>query len=236
MRGQANSSNFERTIFEPGQYTMTLTKALCMWGKPTQFQPEGAAKIMFVWKYEVDDQEYELVDYLGFPKNMKYNDKSNFWKRVGEIAGITIASENADLVDVDFGDFIQSYAELCDHLQSTNAQGNTEKAEVKSVTVGDQELLGKRCQLVVKVWEKDGKSGNEIAAVLQLGGGTGPRKPQKAAPAAAATRPAPQAALVSAGAPAPRANTTEPAHAGPRPASRAAAPQALNQAETDLPF
>ena len=212
MKGQANSSNFERTIFDPGTYNMTLTKALCMWGKPTQFQPDGAPKIMFVWEYEVDGQTFELPDYLGFPKNFAYNDKSNFWKRVAEIAGITINSENAELVDLDLGDFIQSYAELVEHLQSTNAQGNTEKAEVKSLTVGEQQLIGKQCQLVVKIWEKDGKSGNEIAAVLQIGGGTGPRKPQKAAPAPAA-KAAPQPALVSASPGAPRPNTTEPEHA-----------------------
>jgi hypothetical protein len=212
MKGQANSSNFERTIFDPGTYNMTLAKAICMWGKPTQFQPDGAPKIMFVWKCEIEGQEYELVDYLGLPKNLAYNDKSKFWPRISEIAAVTINSDNVELFDMDLGDFIQSYAELCDHLQSTNSQGNSEKAEVKSLTVGDQQLMGKTCQLVVKIWEADGKSGNEIAAVLQIGGGTGPRKPQKAA-AAPAAKSAPQPALVSAGVPAPRPNTTEPAHA-----------------------
>ena len=207
MKGQANSSNFERTIFDPGTYTMTLTKALCMWGKPSQFQPDGAPKIMFIWTYEDDGQEFELADYLGFPKNFAYNDKSNFWKRVAEIAGITINSENAELVDLNLGEFIQSYAELVDHLQSVNSQGNSEKAEVKGLAVGDQQLIGKQCQLVVKIWEKDGKNGNEIAAVLQVGGGTGPRKPTKAG------APKPTQPELVAAAPRPQPSTTEPAHA-----------------------
>jgi hypothetical protein len=149
---------------------------------------------MFVWEYEADGQTFEMVDYLGFPKGFAYNDKSNFWKRVGEIAGVKITSENAEIVDIDLGEFITSYDELVEHLQSKDDQGRNEKAEVKSLLVGDQQLIGKTCQLVVKVWDSNGKQGNEIAAVLQVGGGAGPRKPQpaaKSAPAAqAAARPA----------------------------------------------
>ena len=188
MKGLAQpQTNFERTLFDPGSYTMTLTKGLVMWGKPTKFQPEGAPKIMFVWEYEADGQTYEMVDYLGFPKNFAYNEKSNFWKRVAEIAGIKINSENAETVDLDLGEFIQTYDELVDHLQSKDERGNGEKAEVKGLSVGDQQLMGKKCELVVKVWTGDnGNQGNEIAAVMQIGGGAGPRKPQKtsAAPAA----------------------------------------------------
>jgi hypothetical protein len=217
MRGTAQQQNtFERTLFDPGTYPMTLKKALVMWGKPTQFQPDGAPKIMFVWEYEADGQTFELVDYLGFPKNFAFNDKSIFWKRVGEIAGTKITSENADTVDIDLGEFIQSYDELVDHLQSKDEKGNNEKAEVKGLTVGDQQLIGKTCQLVVKVWDSNGKQGNEIAAVLPMGGGAGPRKPQKQA-----AQPAP--------APAAPQQTN-------RPPARPAQPAAAAQAEADLPF
>lgn len=196
MRGKAQpSSNFERTIFDPGTYSMTLKKIMCLWGKPTKFQPDGAPKIMFIWEYEADGQAYELSDFLGFPKGFAYNDKSNFWKRVGEIAGVKLSSENADTVDIDLGEFIQSYDELVEHLQGKDERGNNEKAEVQGLTVGGQQLLGKTCQLVVKVWESDGKQGNEIAAVMQMGGGAGPKRPSavKAAPA-----PAPVAAAAGA--------------------------------------
>lgn len=189
MKGQAqSSSNFERTLFDPGTYTMTLTKALVLWGKATQYQPDGAPKILMVWEYESEGEKFELPDYLGFPKNFAYNDKSNFWKRVSEIAGVTINSDNAADVDLNLGEFIESYDELVDYLQTKDDRGNTAKAEVKGLSVGDQQLIGKACQLVVKVWEKDGKQGNDIAAVLPVGGGAGPRKPSKAP----ATQQAPQ--------------------------------------------
>ncbi len=216
MRGTAQQqSTFERTLFDPGTYPMTLKKALVMWGKPTQFQPDGAPKIMFVWEYEADGQTFELVDYLGFPKNFAFNDKSIFWKRVGEIAGTKITSENADTVDIDLGEFIQSYDELVDHLQSKDEKGNNEKAEVKGLTVADQQLIGKTCQLVVKVWDSNGKQGNEIAAVMQVGGGTGPRKPQRQAaqPAAAPQQQAPASrppARPATPAPAPAINDEPP--------------------------
>lgn len=204
MRGTAQqTSNFERTLFDPGTYPMTLKKIMCLWGKPTKFQPDGAPKIMFIWEYEAEGQTFELTDFLGFPKNFAYNDKSNFWKRVGEIAGVKLSSENADTVDLDLGEFIQSYDELVDHLQSKDERGNNEKAEVKGLIVGDQQLIGKQCQLVVKVWDADGKQGNEIAAVMQVGGGAGPRKPQKAAPTQAAASQQKPAAAPRAAAPAP---------------------------------
>lgn len=214
MKGSAQPTSIEKTIFNPGTYDMTLKKIMCLWGKPSKFQPDGAAKIMFIWEYEVEGEKFELADYLGFPKNFAYNDKSNFWKRLGEIAGVRFSSENAETVDLDLGDFIQSYDELVDHLQTKDDQGKNEKADVRSLKVGDQSLIGKKCQLTVKVWEADGKQGNEIAAVLPIGGGAGPRKPGKAAPA-------PQAA--------PQQQARPPV----RPVAPAPAPQ---DSGVDMPF
>lgn len=215
MKGQAqNSSNFERTVFDDGTYTMTLVKALIMMGKPTQFQPEGAPKILMVWEYEAEGQKFELADFLGFPKNFAYNDKSKFWKRISEIAGVKISSENADTVDIDLGEFVQSYDELVEYINTKNDRGGLEKLEVQGLTVGDQQLMGKQCQLVVKTWDNGTSSGNEIAAVMQIGGGTGPRKPQAKAPA---TQQPPQAQTTS------------------KPPARPAAP-APADAEADMPF
>lgn len=194
MKGQAqSSSNFERTIFDEGTYQMKLVKILVMMGKPSQYAPEGAPKIMFVWEYEVEGEKYELTDFLTFPKNFAYNDKSNFWKRLGEIAGVKINSENADTVDIDLGEFVQTYPEMVEYINTKNDKGGLEKLEVKGLTVGDQQMLGKVCQLVVKQWRRDNGEvgGNEIAAVMQIGGGAGPRKPGKAA--APATQQVPQA-------------------------------------------
>lgn len=219
MKGQAQqASNFERTVFDDGTYAMTLVKALVMMGKPTKFQPEGAPKILMIWEYEAEGQKYELGDFLGFPKNFAYNDKGNFWKRLSEIAGVKINSDNAETVDIDLGDFVQSYPELLDYINTKNDKGGLEKLEVKSLTVGDQQLMGKQCQLVVKTWTgENGNQGNEIAAVMQIGGGAGPRKPQaqaKATPAPAAQQ-APQAAS--------------------KPPARPA-PQQAQPGEVDLPF
>lgn len=188
LTGQSKeSSNFERTLFPEGTYDMVLDKALVMMGKPTKFQPEGAPKIMFIWKWTDDEgSEFELVDYLGFPKNMKWNEKSAFWKRAGEIAGLALNNDNAGLLDLDLGEFIQSYAELVEHIESVNDQGKPEKAEVKSLTVDGQELLGKKCRLVVGVWNNGEKEGNEIAKIMQIAAAGGPRKPTKAAPTQAA--------------------------------------------------
>ena len=219
MKGQAqSSSNFERTIFDEGTYQMKLVKSLVMMGKPSQYAPEGAPKIMFIWEYEVEGEKFELTDYLTFPKNFAYNDKSNFWKRVSEIAGVKIGSDNADTVDIDLGEFVQSYDELVDYINTKNDRGGLEKLEVQRLTVGNQSLMGKQCQLVVKQWRKqDGEvGGNQIAAVLQVGGGAGPRKPGAKAPA---TQQAPQAQVAS------------------KPPARPVTPaQADVITETDLPF
>ncbi|SMB93380.1 hypothetical protein [Deinococcus hopiensis] len=216
LKGQSKeSSNFERTIFPEGTYDMVLDKAIVMMGKPSQYAPEGAPKIMFIWKWtDEEGTEFELTDYLGFPKNMKWNEKSAFWKRAGEIAGLTFTNDNAGLLDIDLGEFIQSYTELLEHITSKDDRGNSEKAHVKGLSVGDQELLGKKCRLVVGVWDNGEKQGNEIAKVMQIAAASGPRKPTKAAPT---TQSAPAAQKA---APAPR-----PAPAAP-----------TGQAEVDLPF
>jgi len=217
LKGQSkDSSNFERTLFPEGTYDMTLEKALVMMGKPTQYAPEGAPKIMFVWKWaDESGEEFELTDYLGFPKNMKYNEKSTFWKRAGEIAGLTLNSDNAGLLDIDLGEFITSYAELLEHITSPNDKGGTEKADVTSLTVGEQQLLGKKCRLVVGIWNNGEKEGNEIAKVMQIGAGAGgPKRPSKAAPAQAT---APSQKLIDAPKPAPRPSSTEPMHTADLP-------------------
>lgn len=219
MKGQAqSSSNFERIVFDDGTYPMTLVKALIMMGKATQFQPEGAPKILMIWEYEAEGQKFELGDYLGFPKNFAYNDKSKFWKRLGEIAGVKLSSDNADTVDIDLGEFVQSYEELLDYINTKNDKGGMEKLEVKGLTVGDQQLIGKQCQLVVKTWTGDnGNTGNEIAAVMQVGGGAGPRKPQAQAKAAAP-------------------NAQQAPKAAAQPPARPAQPQQDAPTEADMPF
>ena len=200
LKGQtkAGGGDYERTLFPEGVYPMTLVKGLVMWGKPSQYAPEGSPKIAMIWEYDDGEgNKFELMDYLSFPKNFGYNEKSKFWKRIGEIAGTAINSETVESVDMDLGEFIQSYDELIEHIRSTNDQGRPEKAEVKSLLVGEQQLMGKQCQLVVKVWQSGDKEGNEVSSVIQLGAAQKPLKPQKAAPAAqqktapAAARPAP---------------------------------------------
>ncbi|MFC4426280.1 hypothetical protein [Deinococcus navajonensis] len=214
MKANAESGpTFERTVFPEGVYPMTLKKAFVMWGKPNQYAPEGAPKIAMIWEYKDEDgNPFELMDFLTFPKNFAYNDKSNFWKRVSEIAGMPINKENVGDVDLDLGEFIQSYDELIEHIRSTDSQGKAEKADVKGLTIGDQQLLGKKCQLVVKVWNNNGQEGNNIASVMQIGATQKPLKPQRQASAAQA---APQ-------------STSKP------PARPAPAPTAAEQ--QDLPF
>lgn len=224
MKGQAKQDNgFERTLFPEGTYPMTLKKAMVMMGKPTKFQPEGAPKIMFVWEYEDGEgNKFELVDFLGFPKNLAYNEKSKFWKRVGEIAGVALTNDNADLLDLDLGEFIQSYDELLEHIQSVGEGGRPEKADVKGIAIGDQALLGKKCNLVVGVWTGDNGQGNEVVKVMQIGGpAAGPSKAK--APAAAAPK--------QTSAPQKQAAPARPA----TPAPREAAP-AQEAAEPDMPF
>lgn len=214
MKGNATTTgDFEKTLFPEGVYPMRLARAFVHWGKPSKFAPEGQAKIAMIWEWaDEDGNTFELMDYLTFPKNFGYNEKSNFWKRVSEVAAVAINAQNVGDVDLDLGEFIESYEELVDHIRSTNDQGRPEKAEVKSLKVGSQELIGKSCQLVVKVWQDGDRSGNDVASVMQLGASQRPQRPQRAS----APRPAAQEALVTAP-PAPRPNTTEPAHAEASP-------------------
>jgi len=213
MKGtQKAGGDFKRTIFPEGIYPMTLIKAMVMWGKPSQYAPEGAAKIGMVWEFlDEDGNKFEIMDYLSFPKDFGYNEKSKFWKKVGEIAGMPIDKENVEDVDIDLGEFIQSYEELIEHIRSQDSQGRNEKAEVKSLKVGDQELMNKQCQLVVKIWRDGDKEGNDIASILQIGAAQKLLKPQKAS--APATKPAAQQKALVSASPRPQSNTTEPAHA-----------------------
>lgn len=217
MKGQVNASNFERTLFPEATYDMTLVKIMCIWGKPSQYAPEGAPKVMFIWKWvDEEGEEFELTDYMNFPKNINYNEKSGFWKRVGEIAGVTFSKENAGLLDIDFGDFIDTYADLVEHLQGKNEKGNNETAEARSLTVNDQQLIGVHRRLVVDIWQNDGKEGNNVVKVMQISSGAaGPKKPSRAAPSQT-TAPTSQK-LMDAPAPAPRPSSTEPMHASELP-------------------
>lgn len=227
MKGQSKQdTGFERTLFPEGTYAMTLKKGMVMMGKPTQYQPEGAPKIMFVWEYDDGEgNKFELVDFLGFPKNIAYNEKSKFWKRVGEIAGIALTNENADLLDLNLGEFIQTYDELLEHISAVDSQGKSEKAEVKALIVGEQELLGKKCQLVVGVWRSDKGEGNEVVKVMQLGGGAaGPKRPSKAPATAQA-------------APAQSAPPARPARPAPAPAAQKPPTEALYDNDgNELPY
>ena len=181
LNGTAKTeSNFERVILEEGTYPATLKRAFIHMGKPTQFQPEGAPKIMLLWEVEVDGETVEVGDYLGFPKNIAYNEKSKFWSRLGEIMGVKVSSENAHLLGLSFGKldtFIDSYAALIDHISSVGDNGKSERADISRLTWGAEDVLGVQRQLVLKIWESNGKSGNDIAAVMGAKKTGGLRKP-----------------------------------------------------------
>lgn len=190
-------SNFERIVLEEGTYPATLTKAVVMMGKPTQFQPEGAPKILMVWAVEVEGETYEVADYLGFPKNIAYNEKSKFWAKVGEIMGVKVSSENAGQFGISFGkldSFIDSYGALIEHISTPGDNGKNEKAEVARMTWGAEDMLGVKRQLVLKIWEANGNSGNDIAAIMGAKKSGGVRKQGAAVPARQAAQAAPSEA------------------------------------------
>lgn len=185
LHGTAKTeTNFERVVLDEGVYDAKLIKAIVLKGKPTQYQPEGAPKIMLVWEVGEGDDAVEVVDYLGFPKNLAYNEKSKFWKKLGEIVGEKISSENAARWGISFGEldnFIQSYEDLVEHINTPTDNGKTEKAEVVRMTWGPNDVLGVRRQLVLKIWESDnGNTGNDITAIMGAKKGAKP-KPKPAA-------------------------------------------------------
>lgn len=222
IKGQQKAEGFERIILDEGMYDMRLVKVMAMQGKPSQFAPEGAAKIMMIWEWvdedgshfkTDDDQPYALVDMLGLPKNLRYNEKSNYWKRLSGIAGQTINNDNIDMVEHDFGPFVGSYDDIVELITSPDIEKPDKlgKAPVTSIMVGGAEQIGKICRLVVKKTQSDtdkAKFYNNIESVLQLQA-AGPKKPPAGKKTAA---PAAQPELVAAGA-MPRPQTTEPAHA-----------------------
>lgn len=207
LKGQSKgSSNFERTLFPEGTYDMTLESVTVYLGKPTKYAPNGAVKVIFTWKYTDEEGEtFELPHFVGFPKNIKWNEKSAFWKHIAEIAGVPHADETATATDMDFKEMIESYEELVETVNEKDERGNNCKAHFTTLTVHGKELLGKKCRLVVGIWTgEDGNQSNEIAKVMQIGtAASGPKKGglQKAEPLMEAPK-----------APRPAA-TTEPAHA-----------------------
>lgn len=191
------SNTTERTLLEEGTYPATLVKAVVLMGKPSAFQPEGAPKIMLIWATEEQDADgnpVEVVDYLGFPKNIAYNEKSKFWGRLGEIVGVRTNSQNAGNLGISFGALdsqITSYQALVDHINTPGDNGKTLKAPVEGLSWDGQELIGAQRTLIVKVWDNGQRQGNEIAAVIGAKKAAG--KPA-AQPAAAAGTEATEAA------------------------------------------
>lgn len=207
ITGQRKETN-DRPLWPEGVYPCKLVKAFVMRGKPTQFNKDGNIKMGFIWTFKDDEgNEFELADFVNVPKNFKYNEKSNYWKRLGEMAGITITNDNVDAVVLDLG-FIESYDELVEACDSKNDQGNLEKPSVKSLSVNGQELIGCARQLVVKIWRNDeGKEGNEITSMLAI---DGPKAgPKKAAPKGQAA-PAQEPVLSAPPAPRRQPTSTEP--------------------------
>ena len=178
-------SNFERTLFDEGQYEMTLTKAIVMMGKPTQFAPEGAPKVMMIWETEIDGEKFEFTDFVGLPKNLKWNEKSIFWKRIAEIFGITNNNDVAIKFGIGFGkldSFIDSYDALIEHISTIGDNGKNERAEVARMTYASEDILGIKRTLILKQWDNGEKQGNEIAAIMGAKKAGGVRKPGAAKP------------------------------------------------------
>lgn len=155
----------ERPVREEDTYTMKLGRIFCRWGKPTQWAPDGAPKIAFVWEWadEETGEVHDLADWHNFPKNFSFNEKGAFWKRIGEIVGLPITRENAPEIGIDLGESVSTFAGLLEVLQESK-----DNLDVVSLKFGNQELIGLERRLLIGVWERDGRSGNSVEKVMQL--------------------------------------------------------------------
>jgi hypothetical protein len=232
MQGRTRTSRPAAEVLEAGTHQLTLVRAFIEIGMPKQEYckkdetgrmktPEESAyaQACLIWKdsesgAEVKDKFLKMPEELEFSGDARY--KSKFQKRIENLLNKQLDDDGGNHINLDF-DFITDWPELMEAIREEE-NGRPATVSVKAMQWDGHEMFGREWLVTVAV---NDKGYNEVSSVSPL-----PKRRATAAPAA-------QPELVAA-APAPRANTTEPAHAGPRP--RSAAPQALTQAETDLPF
>lgn len=180
------SKSFDREVIKAGTYRgFKLDRITCMMGKPTKWAPDGAPKLMFVYSRPRKDKDpFEVAHFLSLPKEFQYHKKGKIWGHLGELVGETISDKNAEEVEFDAGDFISSYDELMEAINTADDKGNLEKVDM-GVSYKGVALVGREYTLTLGVWTNDAdEKGNEIKAINPSEPVKGGEVQNKEAPAA----------------------------------------------------
>jgi hypothetical protein len=230
----AGTGDFKRELLDEGVYDMKLVKIIGIMRDGTSEYPDPKPSLLCIWAwceptgalYENEEgKNYEVIEFLGMPTGMpnrlKYHEKTGYYKRLSEIAGVPIANqEDVKKIGHDFGDFISTWEDVLEVISHPDAEKPDKKGKVyvEQLHVSGVEQLGRVCRVVVKKvsGKKDPtKFYNNISAVMQLET-AGPKRPPTAKKAAAPTQ------------------DTAPTTSAPRPAARP--PVEIDMQEAELPY
>ena len=160
----------DSVIFDPGTYNTRLVEMFLVAG--TKYQSDEAQiEAVFRWELEADvapiRDGFNKVSFrpgtaaLEFQTERKYAGK--FQQRLEALVGQMLTAEDAAHVDADIDtpDWIGNFDELLTHLQELDDQGKQRRAMVRSLKIGDRELIGAEALITVSITEKT-KNGQKV--------------------------------------------------------------------------
>jgi|GEM_PF-6265888 len=150
-------------IFDPGSYNARLVEAFLVAG--TKYQSdEPQIEAVFMWEVEEDVKPvrdgFNAVKYNALTGNLEFNSErkyvGKFQTRIEALAGQQLSAEDVTSLDVhiDTPDFVTTFDELLGYLTETDDQGRPRRALLKSIKLGERELIGGEVILALSVTEK----------------------------------------------------------------------------------
>lgn len=150
--------------WDVGTYQFKLVEI--QFGLATSQFKEGAfpaARFVFA---DVDGERLESSP-IPLPSGLRYNDKSNFWKYIGALAGRNLSEDDVVSLDLD-GDY-PTFDSL-KNLPQFFVKGET-PVLAKSIMVNGQELIGtdRECLINLDTYEsKSGQMRNKITGIIPV--------------------------------------------------------------------
>lgn len=153
-----------KELLQPGAYVCTLHSVEAVL-RPSKFRPEGQPKLIFNWA--VDGTQIQVSDWLNITRNFVWDGRAELYKRLGQIVGQRITTDNIHLLGISFvsihSDNITSYDDLMHRLAQVDANGKPVKVFVEALAFNNAPLIG--CQRMIGVSNGKNAQGDDINLV-----------------------------------------------------------------------
>lgn len=144
---KGNEGNEDRFQADPGTYQFTLVEIVIDQGTDFEDKSIKYPQARLVWEDADGDRYHD--SFVKIPKGFQLNDKAKWTNRLAALVGRPLTDDDAMRFNLDLGEEINSYDELCQAVEEKQDNGRPVTLKVLALDFEDVSLFGRQALLTL---------------------------------------------------------------------------------------